>query len=107
MIDLPYHPHVEKCNEVYHTVEKGVYYFSSENKILYEILTPNIKRPEHKLWKFSHLHKHPLKIGGYSYHSIRDDMCITCRMTFPSFESLIMTIRLQEFKNDGRGLPLT
>ena len=57
-----------------------------------------------RLWHFSHLHEQINKQGqsyGYPY-KIQNDVCQKCRKVFPSFESLVTSIRFQIFQNPNK-----
>jgi hypothetical protein len=106
MKDLPYYPNIEKYNGASHCTA-GVYKISSKIELMYEVVTPyakirhstyteKISCPDIRLWLFGHLHYN--KIGENLYHGIKGDTCSGCGMKFPSFESLVMSVKLQDFK---------
>jgi hypothetical protein len=53
--------------------------------------------PETTVWDFSHLHEE----DQFTFHPIRGNTCIECKRKFPSFDSLVILIRLLSFNNDN------
>ena len=114
MEDLPFPSDLELSSYTgYTTLVNGYLSFSSnELEVLYRVDMPvyhsktenDAKCDENvRLWRFWHAHREDIEIGKYSLVPIKEreghNTCIRCKKEFPSFKTLIMTAKLQEFKH--------
>lgn len=107
MKDLPYIEYRNRFDHATHLVTFS-FLFCKDHYIRCDVSVPYFEIGEYvknvRLWNFRHIHEERTKLGWTTGHPyiIQDGACKKCHKKFPSFESLVTSIRLQTFKGSSQ-----